>query len=957
MSCSSFLAATVSAMLLVVSLIHDAHAAPPTVSDVNIRGLQIGVPTTVTFSGSDLAPMPVITIPGVTLQESVVVPTEANSGKVAVSLQVDPQTRPGVYPMWVEAMPGGVSNPIAVAIDSLPQLEFREQIDSLPVALHGRLEGGTILSTKFNGKAGMRLVIEVESRRLGANLRPVVRLLNSRGTQIEFNQGLDRLSGDARCDVQLTEDGMYTVQLHDLLYRGAGPGYFRLKIGDLTYADMVFPLGIQRGQTALFQLLDSNLPTATTSVAAPADWLLRSMPVIPEATNYAGISPRIAVSDHPEMIEPSVTQAPFRLPAAPIGISGRLQKTGEEDRFVLPVTAGTTLRLNLFAERVGSPLDGVLMVRDDYGNELARADDQPGTTDPVLDYAVPQGIQQVNVAITDLLKRGGDDFIYRLQVRDLSRPDFNLTLDTDRLTIPAGATRVVRVTAQRTSGYQGPIALQWEGLPADVRVTGSQIAAGTDTALVALQGPPNGLTATYIRVLGQVEGDASTKVVALVPDTFRSETHPWIRQHLGLAVGEPTPVQVAFAATALESLPRGGKIALPFTITRASGAAGKVRVRLLTSQNQPKKQVNQGFVQQTVDDAERTLRLEADVLVDATANEGTAQLLIPADLTENTWSVVLIGELLGADDSTVAATSTTECRMVPVTNPVRVELASAPAIEAKAGLGESGKFVGKVIRPSDQPVTVTIVGLPADYPAPIVQVPAGQEDYELKVSFPYGLPAAELKNLQLVADMPATSGGNVRSSPVAVEVRVVPGEKPPAEQPLTIFEDDESLVAQLSKGNGLISLEKDAKYSGAASVKVTPDQRFNETLPMLGVRIRENPAPGEFRYLKFAWRKVGGSSVCLQVNHDGTWGPGGSGRQGAKFRYHAGPADEVLGGSIGVDKKLPAEFVVVTRDLFADFGEFTFTGLSLTPIDGEYALFDHIYLGRSVTDFELVAPK
>ena len=53
---------------------------------------------------------------------------------------------------------------------------------------------------------------------------------------------------------------------------------------------------------------------------------------------------------------------------------------------------------------------------------------------------------------------------------------------------------------------------------------------------------------------------------------------------------------------------------------------------------------------------------------------------------------------------------------------------------------------------------------------------------------------------------------------------------------------------------------------------------------------------------------------------------------------------------------LPAEFTVVTRDLFADFGEFTLTGIALTPVDGEFGLFDHIYLGTTPQDFELVKP-
>ncbi len=64
-----------------------------------------------------------------------------------------------------------------------------------------------------------------------------------------------------------------------------------------------------------------------------------------------------------------------------------------------------------------------------------------------------------------------------------------------------------------------------------------------------------------------------------------------------------------------------------------------------------------------------------------------------------------------------------------------------------------------------------------------------------------------------------------------------------------------------------------------------------------------------------------------------------------------------MGASIQVAPALPAAFTVVTRDLFFDFGEFTLTGLGLAPLDGTFALFDHIYLGKTPADFELVKPE
>jgi hypothetical protein len=163
----------------------------------------------------------------------------------------------------------------------------------------------------------------------------------------------------------------------------------------------------------------------------------------------------------------------------------------------------------------------------------------------------------------------------------------------------------------------------------------------------------------------------------------------------------------------------------------------------------------------------------------------------------------------------------------------------------------------------------------------------------------------------------------------------------------------------LTEGGGRAIPDQRDKYSGKYSLRIAQDQKFNPSLPNLGVKIRENPGPGEYRYIRFAWKKMGGNSICLQLNHDGAWGPPaagmtGSGRAGAKFRYHAGPGGECYGASLVIDDKLPRQFTMVTRDLFADFGEFTLTGLAFSPVDGNAALFDHIYLGRQQEDFSLL---
>ena len=57
--------------------------------------------------------------------------------------------------------------------------------------------------------------------------------------------------------------GLVTILAPDAaaaaLYRAGDPNQFRLKIGDLHYADLAFPLGVQRGTKASVQLL-GNFP-------------------------------------------------------------------------------------------------------------------------------------------------------------------------------------------------------------------------------------------------------------------------------------------------------------------------------------------------------------------------------------------------------------------------------------------------------------------------------------------------------------------------------------------------------------------------------------------------------------------------------------------------------------------------------------------------------------------------
>jgi biopolymer transport protein ExbB len=126
----------------------------------------------------------------------------------------------------------------------------------------------------------------------------------------------------------------------------------------------------------------------------------------------------------------------------------------------------------------------------------------------------------------------------------------------------------------------------------------------------------------------------------------------------------------------------------------------------------------------------------------------------------------------------------------------------------------------------------------------------------------------------------------------------------------------------------------------------------NPSMPGVSVPIRARPGAGEYRYLRYAWRKRGGGSATLQLAGGGDWEIESRGVK-RSMKYAAGQAADAA--AVLVQSTLPDEWTVVTRDLFADFGETTITGLRIGCPDGEYILLDGMRFFRSLDDLEPTA--
>jgi hypothetical protein len=719
----------------------------PTVRDVNVRGLKINGTTTVTVTGDDLGKAPKLLLPFAAKQML----KAGNTDKQATFDVTLEAATPGLHHLRVVTK-GGVSLPVVIGVDAMEQKPFAAKIETLPVALHGSLTGSTVLETTFTGTAGQKIVVEVESARIGGKLKPVVHLYNAKKLQLEWSWGTPALNGDTRLTATLPADGTYTVTLHDAEYAGAGPGTFRLKIGAFDYAEQVFPPVVSK-ETKSVELIGStsakiDLPAVRASVI-PLDW--------PKAGAWSGPRPFVELSARQEFVKSDTSGKPVELPAGRISVCGKLSSPGDEDKYRVAVVPNTKVRFEVFAERIGSPLDAALVIRNDAGAVLAQIEDSPGTLDPVLEYTVPDKVTSVIVGVVDSQGRGGPRGVYRLTidpVRGEGPGEFNLHTPLQRLNLPAGGRAVVPVFVERR-GQARKITLSAAGLPAGVKLEGTTIPADADGTLVTI-------TTTAPVTVGVIAwtGRSGTDERSV---TFKGHPlerlQPWLAGEFALA---PTNARVADFAIDWKNPPAdarlspGGKLALPVKFTRTD-VASPVRLTLLTSQAPP-------LVNNQPNPA-AAIRLEKPTEFGAKVNEGEVPVLLPPDLPADAYQIAVLAELLSPDKQRVLASAVTPVRKMFVALPVAVKLDDTnldAALDAKTGATAEVSGAVERLNGFTGDVTVTLSGLPPGVPAPgPITVKAADTDFAFKLTIPPTVAAGETK-LKLSASVIDPKQPNVR---------------------------------------------------------------------------------------------------------------------------------------------------------------------------------------------------
>jgi hypothetical protein len=477
----------------------DFESSSPLISSVFPPGVTVGAEALVEIRGRGLNDVNQFHLSGSGIDVDRV---KVSNNAVTIRLRAGQRAAPGFRELRVEG-PAGISNLALVRVDPLPQSEEREPNDRcgtanpLPPnrAVAGRLTAGDCDHFLVEAKTGDRLTIEVEARRLGIPIAPVVTVMTIEGTPIHQARETPGIERDCRFSFTVPAPGRFVIQVRNNLYGGAEGAYYRLRVTDQPFATAHFPLGGPKGKTIIVTasggILDSPIRQSVALPDEPGTTI--DVPPFPGGVLIEG---SLAVGNGPEVMEPSGSRDALVISAG-VTVNGRVEKPAEVDRYRLAVKSGDQIRVRVTAAALGSWLDSVVTVRDAHGHVLAQNDDAPSwirkssgssSTDSQVDL-IARADEDLVVEVADRDLEGGPEFGYRLEVgpprpelwammaynpfnssnpgNEKDRPAAAAPVSREAFTLRRGQTAALSINV-KAEGLTGPITIAAEGLPPGV---------------------------------------------------------------------------------------------------------------------------------------------------------------------------------------------------------------------------------------------------------------------------------------------------------------------------------------------------------------------------------------------------------------------------------------------------------------------------------------------------------
>ena len=531
MKTGAFLLAILSGILFssgVYSQVEVVKMSPP--------GLRIGHVTTLVLSGKNLtddakliAPFPV---------RITSVSGNAANTQLTMDVELSEAVEAGISHFRLQTGQG-ISRPYSIALDRLVQIPVDQQKGSFdptktPAAFFGTISSSNTISVDMVPRDSGRVWIETESVRLGTKLRPVVRVLDDRGNQIAFAPPNPVMGGDLRLEVELEKDKKYRIEFGDQLRRADRNSFFRLKIGQFKFADLISPVFANERE-----LIRSNIDRNARSRGISSlhcDTLAWKQMSFPADRDFGGTRPimikakeiHFDLTDRDEIVDQELSPLPM-------SVSAVLNCQNGIHKYLLPVEPEQKIRFELIAERIGSTMDGVITVFDNAsGRQLLQSDDFQSSSDPVAMLQIPKNVRRLRVEVKDVTGASNVEFLYGLIIEDVSDGTFEVLFDKPQVTLAPGQRQLIKLTPLR-SGYNGKIYLEAAYELPGLKFVTTPILPGADQGFATVENVGNEMLNAipiYIRADSE-DKKYRTSTKSAVP--FKVFRQPWLDHQVAVA--------------------------------------------------------------------------------------------------------------------------------------------------------------------------------------------------------------------------------------------------------------------------------------------------------------------------------------------------------------------------------------------------------------------------------------
>lgn len=475
---------------------------------------------------------------------------------VTLEVTVAPDAVPGPRELRLLTA-GGLTNPLRFEIGTMPEVCEREPNDpkpgvppsgpvaEVPVTFNGQILPGDIDCLRFRGHRGQNLVIEVQARSLIPYLadavpgwfQPVLAVFNALGKEVAYADNY-RFRPDPVVMVHVPDDGDFTLQIRDSIYRGREDFVYRIKVSEQPFVTACFPLGAALGSAVPCRMVGWNLPRNEVALdTRPDGGTIREFTVTGRGLVSNPVS--YAVDALPDVAEkePNDTRETAQPIPWPCVVNGRINKPGDVDVFKLAAPPGASVMIEVTARRLGSPLDSVVRVMDAAGKVLAWNDDAmpkdgqlqlgDGLETHHADSRVSLKLPEKGpffVQIEDTQHQGGDAYGYRLRISP-PRPDFALRMTPSAINLGPGQVVPVTVHVDRRDGFDGPVTVNLEAAPAGWSLAGNVIPPGRERLRLTLQTNPNAkaeCVPLHLSGTADLNGTRVTRPVEPCDDTMQA---------------------------------------------------------------------------------------------------------------------------------------------------------------------------------------------------------------------------------------------------------------------------------------------------------------------------------------------------------------------------------------------------------------------------------------------------